>query len=231
MKPHKIFAIALLLLIATSCSSEDNYSAPNQTLKGAIYDLATKGDAEEKMIPAQSPDGARIKLYEGSSTQAQIVWCRSDGSFTNTRLFADEYKLVPEGPFVVDETDIITTFIPTKENIKFYLEPYLRVELKGDLNREAKEVKFSFKINKSEQWSGRLNQFVVLYSTTSHVSVSAYTDRITTTIPANDESKFLNKELEATISNIDPTKPIFIRIAAKSTGTDYFNYSEVVEVK
>ena len=231
MKLHKILALCFTFIAVVACSSEDNYSAPNVTLEGGIYDLATKGQTEEKLIPAQSPDGARIKTFEGSSVQASTIWCRPDGTFTNTRLFADEYKLVPEGPFIVNESDYLTVHIPTNEKVNFYLEPYFRLKLTGSLNKEKREAKFNFQISKSEKWTGTLNQYVILYSTTSHVGVSSYAKNIIQNVTSSTESDFLNVDLEGSITGIDLNRPVFIRVAARSTGTNYYNYSEVVELK
>lgn len=231
MQLYKIFTLCLTLVITASCGSEDNYPAPSLTLEGGIYDLATRGREKELLIPAQSPDGARVRIYESGSTQAQTIWCRKDGSFINTKLFSGEYKLVPDGPFIVNQTDIVNISVPSKEKIKFYLEPYLRIKLNGSLDKDTKVAKFTFNISKSDAWNGMLNQYIVLYSTTEHVSVNSYIKRIPKTVTVDIESEFLDKYLEATITDIDLTKPIFIRVGAKTEGTDYYNYSEVIELK
>lgn len=231
MQLYKILILSFTLLVTASCTSQDNYPAPSLTLEGGIYDLLTRGHEKELLIPAESPNEARIRIYEKNSTQAETIWCKGDGSFINTKLFSGEYKLIPDGPFIVNQTDIVNVSIPTREKIKFYLEPYLRIKLKGSLNKEAKEAKFTFNISKSDAWNGILNQYIVLYSTTEHVSINSHIKSISKIITVDIESEFLDKDLEATITDIDLTKPKFIRVGAKTEGTDYYNYSDVIELK
>lgn len=231
MQLHKIFTLCLTLLITASCGSEDNYSAPSLTLEGGIYDLATRGREKELLIPAQSPDGARVRIYESGSTQAQTIWCRKDGSFINTKLFSGEYKLVPDGPFIVNQTDIVNISVPSKEKIKFYLEPYLRIKLNGSLDKNTKEAKLVFQINKSDSWNGILNKYIALYSTTPHLNINSSVKNSSKIVLAHLESESLDTDIEVTITDIDLTKPVFIRVGAKTIGTDYYNYSEVIELK
>lgn len=137
MKRIKLFAVILIMALV-SCSSEDNYSEPTKSITGGVYDLKSKGLDTEVLIPAQSPNGARIRAYEGNSNQSLNFWCKLDGSFSNERVFAADYRVIPEGPFIVLPSDTAFVSVPTAESVKFFVEPFLRIQLKGTLEEQDK---------------------------------------------------------------------------------------------
>lgn len=227
MKFKNIALSTVLALFAVGCSSEDNYSEPKSSIEGGIYDLSNK----DQLIPAQAPDGARIRIFEGSASQSENFWCKSDGSFENKRVFPAFYRIIPEGPFIVAETDTIKIDIPAKEKINFYVEPYLRIHLKGNLSNGDKDINYEFSIEKSSKWDGQLNQYTILYSTTAHIDANSFKKNNIVEVTADQESEVLGKTIKATIKDIQPNRPVYIRIGARTTGTDYYNYSETIKLK
>lgn len=223
----KIILFMLSALLFANCSDIDNYDAPNSSIKGGIYDLSTKGLANKLPVHSQSPNGTRIKLFEGEYTQPIIFWCNTDGSFQNTRVFAGNYKIIPEGPFLVEPDDTIRVSIPSREPIEFYVEPFLRINIRATLNGENANT--SFTIKKSNKWKGTLNQYVILYSWTKNVDANNYTYR--KIVDVSQESEVLGTEQSESIPKIDMSRPVFIRIAARTTGTNYYNYSEIIQLK
>ena len=221
------FAIAFLL---GSCSKIDNYGEGNATVKGGIYDIATKG-ANEELIPAQSPDGARVRLFEEGSSQPVNFWCETDGTFNNNRIFSARYKIIPEGPFITKSTDTLSVSIPNNAAIAFYVEPYLRI--KSEATRNGNNVDVKFKISKSSQWTETLNQYVILYSWTKHLDASNYISREIVNVSASEENSILESELTKTIAipEANANKPVFVRVAARTTGTSYYNYSSLIQLK
>lgn len=221
----KRLIIALSFVFSlVSCGDIDNYEEPSAIIEGGVYDKST-----QELIPAQAPNGAKIRLYEDNSTQPIDFWCNTDGSFTNTRVFAARYSIVPEGPFIVNNSDTIKTVIPTNEKIAFYVEPFLRVKCTATLNGDKADIKYT--ITKSVAWDGTLNQYAVLYSWTKNVDINNYSSRHQVSVNAADEADLLGKEQTYVIEKIDTSRPVFVRVAARTSGTNFYNYSPVIQLK
>lgn len=93
MKKILLSLTACLALLA-SCGI-DNYDEPTGSISGGIYDAET-----QELIPAQSPNGARVQVVQDGYSQPTNFWCKPDGTFENTRIFPGKYKLTVQGPFV-----------------------------------------------------------------------------------------------------------------------------------
>lgn len=220
----KILLLITGICLFISCGGIDNYDEAEGVVEGGIYDLTTN-----ELIPAQAPNGARIRLYESNSTQPIDFWCMTDGTFYNKRVFAGDYRIIPEGPFIVTTSDTIRIHVPAKQKIDFNVEPFLRVKASAALNGSSATVKFT--IAKSDKWDGALSQYAVLYSWTKSIDINNYTSRESVNISADDEENFLGKELTFTVDKIDTSRPVFIRVAARTSGTNYYNYSEILQLK
>lgn len=135
-----IYSLGILLLMF-ACSPIDNYKAPKETLCGKIID---KGTGETVQCEAGSA-GIRIQLLEYSwdkNPTPLYFNAKMDGTFRNTRIFKGNYGVLPEGPFVplkqfdddgkVILDDSITTDIKGEVNLDFQVEPFLRIEWKGE---------------------------------------------------------------------------------------------------
>lgn len=228
MKRIKLFAVILIMALV-SCSSEDNYSEPTKSITGGVYDLKSKGLDTEVLIPAQSPNGARIRAYEGNSNQSLNFWCKLDGSFSNERVFAADYRVIPEGPFIVLPSDTAFVSVPTAESVKFFVEPFLRIQLKGTLEEQDK-VKYEFTISKSDKWPHDLNQYVLLYSTTQYADNNNYVKRIVVNVSSDKQDEVLDQMLTNSIEGVQTDKPIYLRVGARTKNTNYYNYSEVIKL-
>jgi hypothetical protein len=217
MKQLISLIICLILFSLFSCSEIDNYEAPDSHIEGKLVD-ATTG----KLIPCQAPNGARIKMFEGTSTTPTTIWMRTDGTYKSDRVFSGAYTVVPEGPFIVKTTDTVKVAIPAGKNIDFSVEPYLRIDLpEVTLNGTTATLKFT--ISKSEQWASPLSQYVVLYSTTENIDVLGYIKRTQVTV----NNSILGIQQTATIDNINTSRPIFVRVAARTGASSFYNYSVI----
>lgn len=228
MKRIKLFAVILVMALV-SCSSEDNYNEPTKSIIGGVYDLKSKGSEAEALIPAQSPNGARIRAYEGKSNQSLNFWCKLDGSFSNERFFSADYRVIPEGPFIVHPSDTAFVSVPTKDKVKFFVEPFLRIQLKGTLE-EGNKAKYEFTISKSEKWPHDLSQYVLLYSATQYSDNNNYVKRIVVNVSSDKQDEVLDQTLTNTIEGIQTDKPIYLRVGARTKNTNYYNYSEVIKL-
>lgn len=227
----------MLLLVFTGCSDYDNYDEADSFMSGGIYDLATKG-AEEKLIPAQAPNGAEIYYYEGNVSQRMAFACKTDGTFYNSKVFSGEYRIIPVGPFITVPEDTIRTHIPAGKDLKFYVEPFLRIKnVSGSVLNDRIEAKFT--ITKSDKWNQQLNRYSLIHSWTQHIDDVTFISKTDVQVSATEEANVLGKEVTLSISELDNngnkqfdrTKPIYIRIAARTNGTNYLNYSEIIKIQ
>lgn len=198
-----------------SCNDIDNYDEPDSQIEGKLIDQ-TSGE----LIPCQAPSGARIRMFEGTSTTSTTVWPRTDGTYNSQRVFSGTYTIVPEGPFIVEPSDEVTLFIPASGSVDFNVEPYLRINL-SDATLSGSTVSVKFTISRSQHWNEDLNQYVVLCSSTEHIDVLGYTKRAQVTV----DNSILDAEQTVTLEDIDTSKPVFVRVAARTNGTSYYNYS------
>ena len=169
MKQLSYFTAALFaVLTITSCTKNDNYAPPDQTLNGRLIDVTTG-----QPIQLES-GGAVIRLEDltwqqktGNAPIPQDFSVKADGSFNNTKLFNGNYFVYPiNGPFVphysVDAGNPIDN--RKKMDIKggvttvdFQVEPLLKVEWIGEpVINPDKTVSVSFKFTR-----GTANAFYI----------------------------------------------------------------------
>ncbi|MBD8390473.1 DUF3823 domain-containing protein [Dysgonomonas sp. BGC7] len=234
-----IYITIILSILFLRCS-QDNYDAPDAGVKGAIIDMTTKGSGQEKTIPVQTVSGAKIALYEEGYVQPTYFSIKGDGTFEGAMIFSGNYKLVPQGPFFVTDQDTIRTSIPTSGDIKFYLEPFLRININDAyLSFSGNDITVKFIISKSSNpTTGRLSTYRVVWANTplldkntQVVTVDGSRNFKEISVSADKEADNLDKELSVTVSGVDPGKPVYVRVAACVTGTTHYNYSEPFEVE
>lgn len=129
-------------IIFTSCK-KDNYSAPEETLKGRVVDAATG----ELVLTDQGSEGTRIRLMELSWKETAVpsnfdFYCMKEGVFQNTKLFKGNYNVRIDGPFIplvrrnaqgdtlVNESK--TLDIKGVTEVEFKVQPFLKVEWIGE---------------------------------------------------------------------------------------------------
>ncbi len=105
---HILATCSSLLLVALSgCGDLDNYDAPNGGIHGRIIDAQT---GELVQQPVNASTGLRVRLVQQNWTmeaEPQLFYAKDDGTFTNTKLFNDEYSLQLEQ----------TNFFPVEERM------------------------------------------------------------------------------------------------------------------
>lgn len=221
-----LIAIMISTLLLVGCSV-DNYNEPKLMIEGNVYDESTLGVSDPILVPTQAPNGIKVRMYEEGYTQPVDFWCSASGHFHNDRVFPGKYHVIVEGPFIVDTEDAIDITIPTKEKLNFYVEPYLRIN--ADAVKNGSSVDISFDITRSDKWAEKLVQYAILYSWTQNVDYNSYTFRHIVNV--TDDNDVLGKKQTFTIEKIDWTKPVFVRIAAITSGTNSYNYSKTIEIK
>ncbi|MBT1697574.1 DUF3823 domain-containing protein [Fulvivirgaceae bacterium PWU4] len=263
------FYISLLGLVSfTSCSlfEIDNKDVPAETLQGQVVNAETG----EPVLTDQGSEGIRVRLtelsYGDNVTPNPDFFCMPDGTFQNTKLFKGTYNVRIDGPFIpllreddrgvplADETQ--TLEIAGKKQVKFEVQPFLKVEWVGEptvvngkvkaqvrVTRGVSAADFQAKIEPMGGYSASfLNvtdiQLFVSYS--SSVGYRARDERWSNKIEYSGTA--FNALLGQTVTiessgTIPSGRVVFIRAAArinydtpKGSGTRRWNYNEALQL-
>ena len=217
MKKISMLFIACLAFM-TSCNI-DNYDEPTGTISGGIYDIET-----HELIPAQSPNGARVQIVQEGYYQPINFWCKPDGSFENTRVFPGKYKLSVQGPFVASTATVQDVSIPCS-NVKVMIEPNLRITASAKLSGNKLEI--DYEIHQSSKSTGTVGSVLLLCGNTIGLSVTTSNKRVE--ISTTDQP--LGQKHHCVLEGIDTHNSVFVRVAAKTTETSYYNYSTLLKLK
>jgi hypothetical protein len=147
MKKLRIL-ITLLSLVAwfTSCEMNeiDNYPQPNAGLSGKIVDVETGEPVQQDIIR-----GAAIEIREHGydPVTPQYLIIKNDGTYANTRLFANTYTVQPvRGNFkVVEAKDVV---INGQTTLDFLVTPYIRIK-EAKIERDGDIVRATFKMEQT----------------------------------------------------------------------------------
>jgi len=177
MKNYKIYIILLLFSLSFSSCEIDNYDGPNATIKGIIT------DHNGNMLQTEQGTGnMRLKMEElswaGGDTTIAIIprflAVKQDGSFTNNKIFAGEYRITPiDGPFYpYSDEEAKVVDIKGSADLTFVVTPYLNLEWVTepyvDENNFIKaEVKFT-RNEKEGQTMPDVNDAQLFISTTQY---------------------------------------------------------------
>ena len=173
----------------------DNYPEPAETIKGEITDIATG----ERVLTDQGSQGIRIRLRELSwketVTPADFdIFCKKEGEYQNTKIFAGHYNVRIDGPFIplvrlnqqgdtlVDESKYIDIKGVTVANFK--VQPFLKIEWVGEPTVNNGKVTASFRVTRAvspedfrakiEPMGGWNNNFLEVSDVRLFVSESAF---------------------------------------------------------
>lgn len=133
MKKSNICFYMLAILFALAACENDNYDAPAETFQGAFIDKDTNEPIQTAASTAIEHGGIRIRLMEYSWSDTPVPYdffAKRDGTFNNTKIFEGTYGVVPEGPFVPLDEEIIDIKGVVKKT--YSVEPLLRVEWIGE---------------------------------------------------------------------------------------------------
>lgn len=125
MKKILYIVLGVLLMAVTSCMETDNWDEPDVTVRGRVIDSYTG----ENILTTQGDWGVRIweRTWTASAPTAQTLAVKQDGSYTNTKLFAGRYDMLPYGgPFWPVDTLKDVVFNGTTEQ-NFTVTPYLQL--------------------------------------------------------------------------------------------------------
>ena len=206
------------LFLFSSCEI-DNYDEPTASISGGIYDVKT-----QELIPAQSPNGARVQLYQDGSKQPSNFWCKPDGTFENTRIFPGKYKVTVQGPFVTSTIAEQEVNIPMS-NLKIMVEPYLRITATAKLTGSTLDI--DYVVVQSDKSTGKVSTIEVLCGNTIGLSVTTSKKRV----QISTTSQPVGERHHCTITDVNTNEVVFVRVAAKTSESPYYNYSTLLKLK
>src|ERR1035437_4760208 len=139
-----IYSFISIGLILSSCK-QDNYLAPNAGITGSITDAITNAP-----VQTEQRNGIKIRLIEeryGNNVTPIDFWGKADGSFENSNVFADKYKIIPiEGAFFpADTAEVNVNGLIT---VNFKVTPFLTIT--ASVTPSTGSVTTSYKISRTK---------------------------------------------------------------------------------
>lgn len=232
----------------TSCSFDDNYEGPNSSFYGRLIDDTTNGT-----LYSEQPNGFQIRFKEiswGPDAQPQTFQGKYDGSFNWEQLFgytdkkyanspyeAATYEVEPfDGAFDIigDSKKVIEVHPGARVEINFNVVPFISLTEEHFLDGNKLTVKYTMKRNGDHKAIKIQKAGVIASSRTQYLSGGLNTGGY-----ENEYSKFKSapqlttytdgKEFVETIT-LDPGKTYWMRVGAKLTGSERWNYTGVIEI-
>lgn len=216
--------IAISLLI-TSCS-KDNYKAPDAGIKGEVIDVTTN-----EPIQTEQPNGIKIRLLELSYKDDVTpidFWCKADGTFENSNLFADTYDAVPiEGAFFPSDT--VQVDVSGIKTVDFKVMPFLTI--KATAVPATGSVITHYTISRP-QAAGKITSCKTIVSFTPSVSNTINEFSVVHDLSGVPDDSILKNQYTDTIKGLTSGQTYYVRAAAiASNANNKYNYSPVFIVK
>ena len=237
MKKLTYILLSLCLLVNFTSCDVDNYGEPEETFRGAFIDKETK----EPFQTAIGNTGIRIRMMEYSWSDTPEPYdfnCMQDGTFQNTKIFAGNYGIIPEGAFVPLDEEIID--IKGTVEKTYEIEPLLRVKWVGEPQVNADgtvEVKViitrgtnnpDYQQPLTEAWAiCERNELCRRFQLQSAFFYS---------VVRGSFNRCLGKEITIKTKGQFPdySRKFFLRVGARTTksfsGTNRYNYTTIKEI-
>lgn len=224
---RKTIYFGLLFFAIVACSEKDNYAEPNATLQGAIFDQET-GDS----IYSQTPNGLRVRLYDENYDNPQPIdfWGKQDGSFKNTKLFPNSYKvIIDNGAFY--PLDTISVKLPLRGNLDVEVLPFLRINSVSKVE-SANSIVVEYELSETKPDEGKIMRRSFLVNTSPYVDINNFINPspFINTESVSD-SLLTNTTFRDTISGLKSKSKYFVRVGARTGNVgNRYNYSKVMEL-
>jgi hypothetical protein len=147
MKTYKLTSTILFFAAVALCSScgldeIDNYEQPNAGLSGRIIDDETGELVQQDIIR-----GGVIEIIEQGYVTPQYLILKVDGTYANTRLFANTYTVQPKrGNFKVVDAQEVN--IKGQTTLDFRVIPYIRIK-EAQIVRNDNIITATFKMEQT----------------------------------------------------------------------------------
>jgi len=216
--------VIVLLAFSVSCSI-DNYDPPNGGIRGKLIDKITNTNFQ-----TQQPNGYNVLLFEkgGSQNIPLIITGKPDGTFENSYIFQNEYKvIVTEGAFFPLDTVVVQ--IGERTEVDFEVMPYVALT---DVDVTASTGKISATYNIArQQVSGKILDRMTLVSEIPTVNNVVFDHRRATDLSAVDDQEILTDTFVDEIEGLTSGKKYYVRVAARiESALGRYNYSDIFEI-
>lgn len=221
----KIFLLIIsIAAILFSCNEIDNYAAPNGDIYGKLTDNITN-----KPIQSEQPNGFTIKLFEkGGMLNSPIVFQgKSDGTFENSMIFQNEYKVLPtEGAFFTVDTAVVKVGSRTEAN--FTVTPFLAV-INVSVQPSAGKITANYKIART-MVGDKITERKTLVSKIPTVNNVIYNSKNETNISGILDADILASQFTDDVTGLT-SGDYYVRVAVRTNNSlKKYNYSEVFKV-
>ena len=230
-----IFILLFVIAVLASCGKIDNYKAPDGGIYGKVTDLMTN-----EGIQTEEPNGFNIKMYEkGWSMNTPVTFAgKPDGTFENTLIFQNEYKVIPvEGAFFTI-TDTAVVKVGSHTEVNFSVMPFVAVT-NVTVTPGSNKVTVVYNIARN-QIGGKittrksmLSRVNTCNNTTNDLAASTSTTAITdVTLLATQFTDVING---TTAFPLVSGKSYWVRVGVLATGSGFnslsrYNYSKVFQI-
>jgi len=215
--------LAIVSIAVSGCNDPITDFGFDGSFSGEILDQTSGNN-----IPGDITSGSFVVNALGEHDQVSMVMrVKGDGTFANSKLYPQSYQVWVEGPFIESPTERVNIDLTGGKEVihNFEVTPFMNISppaLNGTPTSSEITVNYSVSGN-----SGHVAELRELYcSTVSYPTGSTGSGpgwhTITVTLPAD-------QGLE-TISSLEPGTRYFIRVGAKASGENEFNYSEQIVV-
>jgi hypothetical protein len=220
--------ILFLTVITTgifACSKVDNYDPPNGGIRGKLKDKITGENLE-----SQQPNGFTVQLFEtgGSKNVPILIPGKPDGTFENSFIFQNEYRVVPtQGAFFPVDTLKIQVGASTETN--FEVMPFLALT-NVSVTPSSGKITANYKIARS-QVGDKIAERQTLVSTIPTVNNIVFDFRTVTGLSGLPDADILSSSYKDEITGLISGKTYYVRIATRTDNAlRKYNYSKVFQV-
>ena len=239
---------ALFSLVFLSCGFEDNYEGPNANFHGQLINRITG-----EPCYSEQPNGFQIRFREiswGPDAQAQSFQGKYDGSFNWDYLFGytdarydgspfgvATYQVEPfDGAFEVVEPRVKTIEVRPgdKVEVNFEVIPYISLTEEHTLEGNVLTVRYT--MNRELDNTVRYqNAGIIVSSLTRYLSGSLNAGGYEAKYSSFRSAPQLMTYRDGTVIEgkitLDAGKTYWLRVGARLTGTERWNYTKVTEIQ
>lgn len=243
-----LLVIMFFTIIVSSCTFQDNYPEPNASFHGTLINTVTG-----LPLPSEQPNGFQIKFRElswGPDAASQQIEGRPDGTFNFDFLFGYTDKKYDGSPYTVATYEVQPlngAFIAQgagkdtievkpfdKAEVNFNVTPYINIKLEStSLNDTVWTISYS--MSRPIFTTDKITQSAVVISSktkylSANLNAGGWEDKYTVRKQAPSLILYKDNTIITETIKLDRKKTYWMRIAAKSTKSAYWNYTEVSEI-